>query len=56
MVELVIPDIKCLEEALGDPFYEEKVKPDEEKFIDGGQSLRTYGWEENYIAENKPLV
>lgn len=39
-----------------DPVYTERVKPDEEKFIDGAQSFRTYGWEEHYIVVNKALA
>jgi len=56
MVQLVVPNIECLEKALRDPYYEEFVQPDETKFIDGTKSLRTYGWEETYIVDNKPLV
>jgi len=33
-VELPVKDIDCLEQAREDPYYEEVVAPDEEKFFD----------------------
>jgi hypothetical protein len=55
IVELVVPSMKCLHDAFNDSYYFDVVKPDEEQFIDGGNSFATYGWEETYISEEKPI-
>lgn len=56
IVELIVPDIKCLQEAFSDAYYQEKVKPDEALFIDGENSHAMYGIEEMYISNGQPLV
>ncbi|KAJ4318874.1 hypothetical protein N0V94_004204 [Neodidymelliopsis sp. IMI 364377] len=50
-VELLVPSIECLQNALNDPYYKEHVQKDEEKFIDGSKSSKTVGWEEMYIVD-----
>ncbi|KAF2106979.1 EthD domain-containing protein [Lophiotrema nucula] len=50
-VELLVPNVECLQEALDDPYYKGHVQPDEEKFIDANKSYKTCGWEEKYIHD-----
>lgn len=38
-----------------DPYYEETVKPDEDKFLDLASSKVIFGWEETYIEQGEIL-
>lgn len=55
IVELVVPNVEALQNALADPVYRDKVQPDEEAFIDGAKSFRSVGYEQVYIADGKVL-
>ena len=52
-VELLVPTIECLKNALADPYYKEAVEPDEAKFLDPPNCSRTVGWEEVYVLDGK---
>ena len=49
IAEFVMPEIKCFEQARADPFYKEKVAPDEQRFFDWSDAKWTVGWEQVYI-------
>ena len=51
VAEFILPDVKCFERAIEDPFYKEKVMPDEAQFIDFSDATWTLGWEEVYIKD-----
>lgn len=51
VAEFILPDIKCFERAVEDPFYKEKVMPDEAQFLDFSNATWTLGWEEVCIKE-----
>lgn len=53
IVELIVPSIKCLQNAFNDPYYISHVQPDEKCFIDSENSYGTFGWEETYISDGK---
>lgn len=54
-VELTAPNLEALKSALNDPYYKSDVEPDEHKFLDASKSMRTMGWEELKIENNKVL-
>lgn len=45
-VELLMPSAKCWDDARQDPYYEQEVKPDEDKFFDIKRSTIIVGYEE----------
>lgn len=52
-VELLVPDVQCLKNALADPYYQNTVLGDESKFLDPPNCARTVGWEEVYVLDGK---
>ena len=54
-VELTVPNLDVLKACLSDPYYKSDVEPDEHKFLDAAKSMRTLGWEELKIEDNKVL-
>ncbi|RAH66135.1 EthD domain-containing protein [Aspergillus aculeatinus CBS 121060] len=52
-VQLYVPSLDCIANALNDPFYREVVVPDEEKFISARSCQRTVGYEECFIKDNR---
>ena len=52
-VELLVPTIECLKNALADPYYKQVVEGDEGKFLDPKNCARTVGWEEVYVLDRK---
>ena len=55
VIEMVMPDIKCLANARKDTYYLETVKPDEEKFIELSEIRYMVGWVETYIHRGKAV-
>ena len=53
VIEMIMPDIECLANARNDPFYTEKVQPEEEKFIETSQIAYMVGWCETYIHNGR---
>jgi EthD domain len=51
VAEFILPDIKCFESARDDPFYKEKVAPDEVQFFSWPDTRWMLGWEEVYIKD-----
>ena len=51
IAEFILPQVRCFERAREDPFYKEKVAPDEERFFDWSGAAWTLGWEEVYIKD-----
>ena len=51
IAEFIMPEVKCFERAREDPFYQEKVAPDEQQFFDWSDARWTLGWEEVYIKD-----
>lgn len=52
-VQLYVPSLDCIANALNDPFYKEVVIPDEDKFISAKSCMRTAGYEECFIMNNR---
>ncbi|OJJ30193.1 hypothetical protein ASPWEDRAFT_701596 [Aspergillus wentii DTO 134E9] len=52
-VQLYVPSLDCIGNALNDPFYKEVVIPDEDKFISAKSCMRTAGYEECFIMNNR---
>jgi hypothetical protein len=48
-----MPDIKCFERARADPFYAEKVAPDEQKFFSWDGTRWMLGYERVYIKDGQ---
>lgn len=55
VIEMVMPDIKCLANARKDTYYLETVKPDEEKFIELPEIRYMVGWVETYVHRGKAV-
>ena len=53
VAEFIMPEVKCFERAREDPFYKDKVAPDEEKFFDWSDARWALGWEEVYIKDGE---
>lgn len=51
VAEFTLPDIKCFERAREDPFYQEKVAPDERNFFDWSDARWALGLEKVYIQD-----
>lgn len=52
-VQLYVPSLDCIANALNDPFYKDVVVPDEDKFISTKSCMRTAGYEECFIMNNR---
>ena len=46
-------DIGCFEKALQDPYYEDVISPDEQKFLDMSRNRLTVGYVETYVEAGK---
>ena len=55
-VELLIRDLEDFKRAQQDPFYIEKVAPDEAKMADPAKTQVIVGWEECYVLDGKVLA
>ncbi|KAL3474405.1 hypothetical protein BJX99DRAFT_260341 [Aspergillus californicus] len=60
-VQLNVPSLECIANALNDPFYKEVVVHDEDKFTWARPCMRTVGYEECFIlnsqlVQNPPLT
>lgn len=52
-MELTVPNIEALKNALADPYYKSHVQPDEAKFINANGCYRTFGYQQVFIMDNK---
>lgn len=55
-VELLMRDLEDFKRAQQDPFYVEKVAPDEAKMADPAKTKIIVGWEECYVLDGKVLA
>jgi hypothetical protein len=55
-VELLMRDLEDFKRAQQDPFYIEKVAPDEAKMADPAKTQIIVGWEECYVLDGKVLA
>lgn len=55
-VELLMRDLEDFKRAQQDPFYIEKVAPDEAKMADPTKTQVIVGWEECYVLDGKVLA
>lgn len=55
-VELLMHDLEDFKRARQDPFYIEKVAPDEAKMADPAKTQIIVGWEECYVLDGKVLA
>ncbi|OAP62041.1 hypothetical protein AYL99_04244 [Fonsecaea erecta] len=53
VAEFIVKDIEGIKKSRDDPFFIEKVRPDEEKFFDVKGMAWTIGWEEVYVLDGK---
>ncbi|KAE8152363.1 EthD domain-containing protein [Aspergillus avenaceus] len=52
-VQLYLPSLDCIANALSNPFYKEVVIPDGDQFISAKSCMRTAGYEECFIMNNR---
>lgn len=54
-VEVLMRNLEDFTRMHQDPFYIEKVAPDEAKMIDEAKTQMIFGWEECYVLDGKVI-
>lgn len=53
VAEFIVPDVSYIKSSREDPYFFEKVLPDEERFFDTQNTGYHIGWEEVYLRDGK---
>ncbi|KAJ9608854.1 hypothetical protein H2200_006625 [Cladophialophora chaetospira] len=53
VAEFIVKDVEGIKRSRDDPFFIEKIRPDEENFFDVQGMAWTIGWEEVYVVDGK---